>query len=284
MNGELRSLYIDSNFAKKDVSHRCQYDLVGGVAVPENSRVYVDNISFTNTFSEKVDEKSNELYVKTRTHNNLRDPSDVLFNWTYNGVLNDHLLAGTYAIKQHYFFADLSTIATTWATQAGAAVTITRVGGLDVYDYQSPTGTEKLFVKIVHPPTFAVDAVLNGQPTTGSYYNGTLTIGNYVLVAANPANVIRTSSAVEPVRDMTGTWTFHDGNQVLVQSTIAQNEFTYTSQGLFGVAKLQNSTAHGTREVKLWRQSPPDSLAHPSEFLGEMDLTTGVIQIGRAHV
>ena len=125
MNGELRSLYIDSNFAKKDASNRYQYDLVGGIAVPENSRVYVDNISFTNTFSEKVDEKSNELYVKTRTHNNLRDPSGVLFNWTYNGVLNDHLLAGTYAIKQPWYFADLETSATTWPTQAGPAKPIT---------------------------------------------------------------------------------------------------------------------------------------------------------------
>ena len=104
MNGELRSLFIDSNFAKKDASNRYQYDLVGGIAVPENSRVYVDNISFTNTFSEKVDEKSNELYVKTRTHNNLRDPSGVLFNWAYSGVLNDHLLAGTYAVKQSWYF------------------------------------------------------------------------------------------------------------------------------------------------------------------------------------
>ena len=151
MNGELRSLYIDSNFARKDASNRYQYDLVGGIAVPENSRVYVDNISFTNTFSEKVDDNSDELYVKTLKHKNLRDPSGKNFNWTYNGVLNDHLLAGTYAIKQPWYFADLATTATTWATQAGAAKTITRVSGLDVYDYESPTGTEKLFVKIVHP-------------------------------------------------------------------------------------------------------------------------------------
>ena len=51
MNGELRSLFIDSNFANKDVNHRYTYDLVGGITVPENSRVYVDNISFTNTFT-----------------------------------------------------------------------------------------------------------------------------------------------------------------------------------------------------------------------------------------
>ena len=119
MNGELRSLFIDSNFAKKDVNNRYTYDLVGGITVPENSRVYVDNISFTNTFTERVDDESDELYVKTRTHKNLRDPSGVLFNWAYSGVLNDHLLAGTYAIKQPWYFADLNTTATTWATQAG---------------------------------------------------------------------------------------------------------------------------------------------------------------------
>ena len=132
MNGELHSLYIDSNYATKDASNRYTYDLIGGVTVPEGARVYVDNISFTNTFSEKVDDKSDELYVKTRTHKNLRDPSGVNFDWTYRGVLNDHLLAGTYAIKQHWFYADLATTATTWATQAGAAVTITRVSGQDV--------------------------------------------------------------------------------------------------------------------------------------------------------
>ncbi len=82
MNGELLSLFIDSNFATKDLRHRYQCDLVGGITVPENSRVYVDNVSFTNTFSEAVDDTSDELYVQTRKHQDLRDPSGVLFNWT----------------------------------------------------------------------------------------------------------------------------------------------------------------------------------------------------------
>ena len=55
-------------------------------------------MSFTNTFSEAVDDASDELYVQTRKHKDLRDPSDVLFNWTYSGVLADHLYAGTYDI------------------------------------------------------------------------------------------------------------------------------------------------------------------------------------------
>ena len=44
MNGELHSLYIDSNYATKDAGNRYTYDLVGGVTVPEGARVYVDNI------------------------------------------------------------------------------------------------------------------------------------------------------------------------------------------------------------------------------------------------
>ena len=278
MNGELRSLYIDSNFAKKDASNRYQYDLVGGIAVPENSRVYVDNISFTNTFSEKVDGNSDELYVRTRKHKDLRDPSGVNFNWTYNGVLNDHLLAGTYAIKQHWYYADLT--ATTW-THNGVAKTITRLSpGHDVYQYDSPTGTEKFFVKIVHPLAFAVDVQLNGQITTGDYFDGTLTLGAYPLVAADKTVVIKQSLHREEVRDMTGTWTFHDGNTIAVSSTIAQNEFTFTSQGQSGVMKLKDSTAHGTRLVSYWRQSTPNSVFSPAIFQGEMDKTTAKIRFG----
>ena len=54
-----------------------------------------------------MDDNSDELYVKTLKHKNLRDPSGKNFNWTYNGVLNDHLLAGTYAIEQSWYFCRL---------------------------------------------------------------------------------------------------------------------------------------------------------------------------------
>ena len=107
-----------------------------------------------------------------------------------------------------------------------------------------------------------MDAVLNGQATTGSYYNGTLTIGNYVLVANTPANVIVTG-AMEPVRDLaagsSATWTFNDGNTIAVTPTIAQNEFLFTSQGQAGVIKLLATTPHGTREISYWRQTSPSS-------------------------
>ena len=52
-------------------------------------------------------------------------------------------------------------------------------------------------------------------------------LGSYQLNAATPANVIKTSTNREPVRDLTGTWTFQDNNTIALSSTIAQNEFSF---------------------------------------------------------
>ena len=60
----IRTLYVDSTHASEK-DGRYTYDLVGGISVPENSRVYVDNISFVNKFSAHIDDNSDELYVQT---------------------------------------------------------------------------------------------------------------------------------------------------------------------------------------------------------------------------
>ena len=96
MNGELHSLYIDSNYATKDATNRYTYDMIGGVTVPEGARVYVDNISLTNTFSDEIDASNDELYVKTSTNINALSPADRTFNWTWGGRPRDHLCTGTY--------------------------------------------------------------------------------------------------------------------------------------------------------------------------------------------
>ena len=51
----IRTVYVDSQYAAEQ-NGKYTYDLVGGISVPEGARVFVDNISFTNTFSEEVDE------------------------------------------------------------------------------------------------------------------------------------------------------------------------------------------------------------------------------------
>ena len=49
----IRTVYLDSaHSVERNGSY--VYDLQGGIAVPEGARVYVDNVSFTNTFSEEV--------------------------------------------------------------------------------------------------------------------------------------------------------------------------------------------------------------------------------------
>ena len=59
----VRSLYIDSANAKER-NGSYVYDLVGGIAVPEGARVFIDNVSFTNTFSEEVSERINMRICK----------------------------------------------------------------------------------------------------------------------------------------------------------------------------------------------------------------------------
>ncbi len=52
----IRTIYVDSSHASER-NGSYNYDLQGGIAVPEGARVMVDNVSFTNTFSEEVSEK-----------------------------------------------------------------------------------------------------------------------------------------------------------------------------------------------------------------------------------
>ena len=71
----VRSLYIDSANAKER-NGSYVYDLVGGIAVPEGARVYIDNVSFTNTFSEEVSEENQYAYLQTFESDSVTDLSD----------------------------------------------------------------------------------------------------------------------------------------------------------------------------------------------------------------
>ena len=53
----IRTCYIDSSNAKES-NGSYVYDLVGGIAVPEGARVFIDNVSFCNTFSEEISEEN----------------------------------------------------------------------------------------------------------------------------------------------------------------------------------------------------------------------------------
>ena len=63
----IRTVYIDSQHStERNGSY--VYDLQGGIAVPEGARVFVDNVSFTNTFSEEVTKDNQSVSANLREH------------------------------------------------------------------------------------------------------------------------------------------------------------------------------------------------------------------------
>ena len=78
----IRTVYIDSAYAEEE-NNVFQYNTIGGLSVPEGSRVYVDNISFTNTFSNRIGSNNNQILLKTETNTAKVTPADRTYNWTY---------------------------------------------------------------------------------------------------------------------------------------------------------------------------------------------------------
>ena len=77
----IRTVYLDSaHSVERNGSY--VYDLQGGIAVPEGARVYVDNVSFTNTFSEEVTENTNDI------------PESLRFYIDYDRMARDMELSG----------------------------------------------------------------------------------------------------------------------------------------------------------------------------------------------
>ena len=71
----IRTCYIDAaNAVERNGSY--VYDLQGGIAVPEGARVFVDNVSFQNQFSEEISEENQFVYLQTFESDSAKDLSD----------------------------------------------------------------------------------------------------------------------------------------------------------------------------------------------------------------
>ena len=87
----IRTVYLDSaHSVERNGSY--VYDLQGGIAVPEGARVFVDNVSFTNTFSEEVTENNQFVYVQTFESSQVPDLADQAFAFGYQGEPQKELL------------------------------------------------------------------------------------------------------------------------------------------------------------------------------------------------
>ena len=74
----IRTCYIDAaNATERNGSY--VYDLQGGIAVPEGARVFIDNVSFQNQFSEEVSEENQFAYLQTFESDSVKDLSDENF-------------------------------------------------------------------------------------------------------------------------------------------------------------------------------------------------------------
>ena len=69
----IRTVYLDSSYAE-EVNNEFQYNVIGGLPVPEGSRVYVDNISFTNTFSNNINDKNDQVFFENGNQHREGDP------------------------------------------------------------------------------------------------------------------------------------------------------------------------------------------------------------------
>ena len=58
----IRTAYLDSAYAEETSVGNFKYNIVGGLSVPEGARCFIDNISFTNTFSNVIGEKNNQVF------------------------------------------------------------------------------------------------------------------------------------------------------------------------------------------------------------------------------
>ena len=69
----IRTLYLDSAYAEESLNG-FQYNVIGGLPVAEGSRVYVDNISFTNTFSNNLNDKNDQVFFEDGDQHREGDP------------------------------------------------------------------------------------------------------------------------------------------------------------------------------------------------------------------
>ena len=77
----IRTAYIDSAYAEETTPGNFKYNIVGGLnSVPEGARCFIDNISFTNTFSNVIGEKNNQVYLKTATNTAKVTQADRTYN------------------------------------------------------------------------------------------------------------------------------------------------------------------------------------------------------------
>ena len=226
----IRTLYCDSENAQERADKSFVLDIPGGVSVAEGARTFIDAVSFTNVFSEKVSDANDELYVRTLTNKTLLDPSDASFNWSYSGTPFDRTLEGTYDVEMRRSLASLEEYS--WQDSTGNPCFLANKGDLK-YEWVLNGAHEKLFVFDALGNFATGKATVAGSVVPWTLEDRTLTVGTLVLTAAR--NVNTTSSEKFPLRNLAGAWTRSDGVTVTVAKLLNKFHFSWTTATESGI-------------------------------------------------
>ena len=212
----IRTVYIDSQHStERNGSY--VLDLQGGIAVPEGARVFVDNASFTNTFSEEVTLDNQFLYLQTFESTQVEDFTDQSFIFGIDGDPKKDLLHSVEVVAmQPVFKANLSL--THWTD--GTNSYIFRLDDTDQFEFDVNGVAHKIFLFDVTPDSMSFHAE---WPTPGALASGvlnghTIHLGAQTLTAQNPNADLLFTREKQPVLNLEGTWTSPGKNPMVLQN------------------------------------------------------------------
>ena len=218
----IRTVYIDSQHStERNGSY--VYDLQGGIAVPEGARVFVDNVSFTNTFSEEVPQDNQFLYLQTFESTQVQDFTDQPFVFLGDVPKKDLLHSLEVVAMQRIFETNLAI--THWTD--GTNSYVFRNVGRDQFEFDVNGVAHKIFLFDVTPDRISFNAE---WPTPGALASGVLNghaihLGAQTLTAENTTADLLMNRDKMPVPNLEGTWTSPGLNPMTL--TNGQTPFEY---------------------------------------------------------
>ena len=185
----IRTCYIDAaNAVERNGSY--VYDLQGGIAVPEGARVFIDNVSFQNQFSEEVSEENQFAYLQTFESDSVKDLSDESFVFSYAGDPKKDLLhSDQVTALQGILRSNLTS--TQWTDGTGVynahVVQTPSENAPDQFQLDIGGTMRKLFIYDVTQDRFYFHANFptGTAVTSGVYNNGALHLGAQQLAPTN---------------------------------------------------------------------------------------------------
>ena len=277
----IRTVYCDSQHARER-NGTYILDLQGGIAIPEGARTMVDNVSFTNTFSEEVTEENKWVYMKTFEEGTATDVRDKDWGFAWDsGPQKKNAMHGNVQVRQGLYQPVLSR--TRWK-DGTTELTFSTGAGYGMFTLTDGTTTWNLFAYNVTPVSFQFWTDYNGGNLPGTYADGVLNItGGSNLIADHDTGLIFLTTPRNPVLDLSGTWT-SSGISMVISVGASPFSWVYTrsAPGTIEEGQLVVLDVHeGKQNIDKFVQQHPSNAAFtesaPQLVTGQYDPLTGIL-------